>query len=173
MRWIIPFLWLLSFSTLPASAQNVTNPADTAPAGAYNSSPPTCTAGQFCRMQTDVNGNLKTTFSAAAWTPKLLNGLSNTAVAIKASAGQLAKLYCYNPNSSVAYIQVYNVAAASVTVGTTTPLQSYGIPATQAAGFSLAFGGDTYTTAISAAATTAATNGTAPSTAVDCNVTYN
>lgn len=41
-----------------ALAQNVTNPAPVAGAGAYNSSPPTCTSGQFCFVQTDVNGRL-------------------------------------------------------------------------------------------------------------------
>lgn len=49
-----------------AFAQVVTNPTDTAPAGAYNSSPPTCTAGAFCRLQVDVNGNLKTTASGGS-----------------------------------------------------------------------------------------------------------
>lgn len=47
----------------PAQAQNITNPAPVAGAGAYNSAPPTCTAGQFCLIQTDANGNLKTVSS--------------------------------------------------------------------------------------------------------------
>ena len=51
--------------------------------------------------------------------------IANTAIeganAIKASAGQLAKLYCYNPNASVAYVQVFNTASGSVTLGTTKP----------------------------------------------------
>src|SRR5688572_28601130 len=41
-----------------AYAQPVTNPAPVAAAGAYNSTPPTCTNGQFCWLQTDAQGNL-------------------------------------------------------------------------------------------------------------------
>lgn len=111
--------------------------------------------------------------TSSGWTTKLLNGLTNSAVAIKASAGQIGKLYCYNPNGSVAYVQIFNIAAASVTVGASTPSQSYGIPASNASGFILPIIGDQYGTAISAAATTTATGGSAPSTALDCNVSYN
>lgn len=107
------------------------------------------------------------------WTPLKLAALSNTATAVKGAAGWLGKLYCYNPNATVAYIQVYNVVSGSVTVGTTAALQSYGIPATNSAGFIMGTVGDQYSTAISVAATTAAGNGTAPGTAVDCNVSYN
>lgn len=111
--------------------------------------------------------------TANGWTPLKLAALTNTAVAIKASAGQLGKLYCYNPNATVAYIQVYNVASGSVTVGTTAALQSYGIPPTSASGFVSALVGDQYGTAMSVAATTTAGGGTAPSTAIDCDVSYN
>lgn len=111
--------------------------------------------------------------TTGGWTPLKLAALTNTAVAIKASAGQLAKLYCYNPNATVIYVQTYNVASGSVTVGTTVALQSYGIPATSSGGFALSLVGDQYSTAISAAATTTAGGGTAPGTAVDCDVSYN
>ncbi len=111
--------------------------------------------------------------TTGGWTPLKLAALTNTAVAIKASGGWLGKLYCWNPNATVAYIQVYNVAAGSVTVGTTAALQSYGIPPTNSAGFVMNAVGDEYGTAISAAATTTAGGGTAPGTAVDCNVSYN
>lgn len=126
--------------------------------------------------QTNVLMNYRTPaglVQAPSWTTKLLNGLSNSATAVKATGGQVAKVYCYNPNASVAYIQIYNVAAASVIVGTTPPAQSYGIPPTNAAGFVLPLGGDYYSSAISAAATTTATGGSAPGTALDCNISYN
>lgn len=55
---------LLSLSV--AHAQVISNPTNTGPAGAYNSAPPTCTAGKYCLLQTDANGNLKT---VAAGTP--------------------------------------------------------------------------------------------------------
>lgn len=49
-----------------ALAQPVTQPSPVGAAGAYNSSAPTCTTGNFCWLQLDVNGNLKT---VAAGTP--------------------------------------------------------------------------------------------------------
>lgn len=110
--------------------------------------------------------------TAGGWTPLKLAALTNTAVAIKASAGWLGKLYCYNPNATVAYVQVYNVASGSVTVGTTASIP-YGIPATNASGFVMDAVGDQYGTAMAIAATTTATGGTAPGTALDCNVSFN
>ena len=43
--------------------------------------------------------------------------LTNTAQAVKASAGKVGGWYIYNPNSSATYVNFYNVAAASVVVG--------------------------------------------------------
>lgn len=117
-----------------------------------------------------VTGALGTT---NGWTTKLLNALSTTVTAVKASGGQLGKLYCWNPNSSVVYVQVFNVASGSVTLGTTTPAQSFGIPPTNSSGYTLSLTGDEYGTAISVAATTTATGSTAPGTAVDCNASFN
>lgn len=59
MRKLILLLLLGLGAT--AVAQPIPNPAPVGASGAYNSSPPTCTAGQFCFLQTDVNGVLKTT----------------------------------------------------------------------------------------------------------------
>lgn len=42
----------------PAHAQPVTNPVSAGIAGAYNSAPPTCTAGQFCFAQVSSVGRL-------------------------------------------------------------------------------------------------------------------
>lgn len=47
--------------------------------------------------------------------------LTNSAQVIKATAGSLGGWDLYNPNTVPAYIQFYNTAAASVTVGTTNP----------------------------------------------------
>jgi hypothetical protein len=102
-----------------------------------------------------------------------LAGLTNTAVVIKNTPGQLYWLQCINPNSSVAYVQLFNVAAASVTVGTSasTPV---GIAANSTGGLSMGdLVGGQFATAISAAATITATGGTAPVTALDCSVGYN
>lgn len=56
---------LLALLPVGAQAQPVTSPAPVAGSGAYNSAPPTCTAGQFCYLQTDAAGNLKTVSSAS------------------------------------------------------------------------------------------------------------
>lgn len=117
-----------------------------------------------------VSGAVNT---SSGWTPKLLNALTNTAVAVKTGAGQMGMLQCWNPNASVAYIQVYNVASGSVTVGTTASALSIGIAPTSTGGWALSFPGMQFSTAMSLAATTTATGGTAPGTAVDCNIAWN
>lgn len=97
--------------------------------------------------------------------------LTNTAQAIKATAGKLGGWYIYNPNSSAAYVPIYNVAAASVTVGTTNPQMVLTIPASSAANLEMV-NGIAFDTAISvAAATTAAGNG-APTSALEANFFY-
>ncbi len=82
-------------------------------------------------------------------------------------------LQCYNPNAAQAYVQIFNVASGSVTLGTTVPLLSVPIAATQTGGFALGTVGAQFGTAISMAATTTATGLTANSTALDCNLLYN
>lgn len=97
--------------------------------------------------------------------------LTNTAVAVDASAGQVYGYYFYNSNSSVCYIQFYNTAQGSVSVGTTTPVLSLGIPAT--GGANVAFpNGLAFGTAITIAATTTRANGSACSNSIDANVIY-
>lgn len=98
-----------------------------------------------------------------------LSALSNTAIAIDASPGQLYLIHCGNTNATEAYVQIWDVAAGSVTVGTTAPKLSIPIQATGTGGFALSIVGIQFGTAISAAATTTATGGSAPSTALDCN----
>ena len=123
-----------------------------------------------------VTNTVATTSSlttTGGWTPLLLNNLLTTVNAVKTSGGKLGKLFCYNPNASVAYVQVWNLTTGAVTVGTTTPLNSYGIPATNSAGFIMPVVGDQYGTGISVAATTTATGGTPPGTGLVCNASYN
>lgn len=98
--------------------------------------------------------------------------LSNSAVAIKASAGQVFGWFLDNTaNAVVTYFQFFNTAAGGVTVGTTVPLFSVAIPANSAANVfnnsGIAFG-----TAISIAATTGYKNGSAPGSTVTYNVWY-
>lgn len=97
--------------------------------------------------------------------------ITNTAVAVDASAGTLWGYYFYNPNASVCYVQFWNTAQGSVTVGTTTPVLTLGIPATGAANVQLGVG-DAFSTAITIAATTARAGGTACASNVDANIWY-
>lgn len=110
-----------------------------------------------------ASAGLSTNFQAA---------LTNTAVAVDANPGQLYELYCYNSNAAVGFVQLFDLATGSVTLGTTTPKLSYGIPATNASGFTVSLVGTQFSTAISAAATTTATGSTALGAGLTCNFKY-
>lgn len=72
---------------------------------------------------------------------------------IKATAGQVYSIAAFNTNASARYLKLYNATAANVTVGTTTPVLTYYLPAT--GGFTLDIPcGYAFSTAITAAATT-------------------
>lgn len=77
---------VVGFIAVMAQAQPITNPAPVGGAGAYNSVAPTCTAGQFCFLQTDVNGNLKTT---AGGTTTVVGTQSNASDAVATSSDNL------------------------------------------------------------------------------------
>lgn len=94
-----------------------------------------------------------------------------TKTAIKASAGQLYGYYIYNANASVVYVQVFNAASASVTLGTTAPDLSLGIPATSAANVEFT-NGIAFGTAITIAITTTRSGSTGPGSTVDYNIFY-
>lgn len=99
--------------------------------------------------------------------------LTNSAQAIKASAGQLFGWYIFNPNTVTAWVIIYNVAAASVTVGTTNPAMVIGIPAGSAANVVNPMGIEFTNAGFSAAAVmTSAAGNTAPTTALDVNFFY-
>lgn len=97
--------------------------------------------------------------------PVLTNGLSTTPKVVKASNGAVELVACYNPNASAAYVQLFDTTGA-VTLGTTTPKMSIGIPATQHVSVQV---GAAFLAGIKVAATTTATGSTAPSAALDCN----
>ncbi len=99
--------------------------------------------------------------------------LTNSAQVIKASAGQVYGWYIYNPNSSAQFVQFYNTAAASVTVGTTNPLFMLTIPATSAANVNFVQGVTFTNAGFSWAATSTAGGNGAPSTALDAVCYYN
>ena len=136
------------------------------------------TASAGCQRVTVASDN--TAFSVnATIKPATSGGLSvatgsitATATAIKASAGQVYGWYFYNPNASVAYVQFFNTAAASVTLGTTSPVYSLGIPATSGANVMLETG-IAHSTAIAIGVTTTRAGSTSPGSSVDYNIFYN
>lgn len=94
--------------------------------------------------------------------------LTSTAQVIKASAGKLLGYYIYNPNATAQFVQFYNTAAASVTVGTTNPLFMLTIPATSAANLWTGEDGPNFSNAgWSWAATSTAGGNGAPGTSLD------
>jgi hypothetical protein len=102
-------------------------------------------------------------------TPISFAALSTTVQTVRGSAGGFESYQCYNPNSSVAYVQVFDISS-TVTLGTSTPKWSIGIAATSSQGLSgLAM---PFANAIKVAATTTATGSTAPTTALVCNFGY-
>lgn len=98
--------------------------------------------------------------------------LTSTAQAIKAAAGVLYGYYIYNPNTIAAYVNFYNTAQGSVSVGTTNPLFQLTIPPTAAANLWMQPGGITFGTAMSWSATATAGGNGAPTTALDAVCWY-
>lgn len=118
---------------------------------------PDTTNGWLVAMMTSADGS---------------TALTNAAQAIKASAGKLGGWYIYNPNSAATYVLIYNVAAASVTVGTTNPQMCLCIPATSAANIEFTLGIPFTNAGFSAAAATTGPGNTAPAIALEANFMY-
>jgi hypothetical protein len=109
--------------------------------------------------------------TTGGWSKITALAQTTTKKAVKASAGTFGGYYVYNPNASVAYIQVFDVASASVTLGTTAPDLVFGIPASSAANLEIT-NGVNMGTAITLACTTTATGSTAPSTGLDITALF-
>lgn len=131
--------------------------------------------GDYSTLDVNDSGALWTTpianvgggYSKANW-----NAQTTTVREVKGTAGKLHGYYFYNPNSSVAYVQLFDVASAtSVTLGTTAPNMVLGIPATSGANLSDAIG-IAFTLGIKFACTTTETGNIAPATGLTCNFWY-
>jgi hypothetical protein len=121
-----------------------------------------------------ITGTVTTNAAAAVaggYSADFRSALSTTVQSVKGSAGKLGGWYIYNPNASAAFVQIFNVSSGSVTLGTTTPTLSLGVPATSAANLMSGEGVD-FGTAISIAATTTATGNTAPGTGLVTNILF-
>lgn len=98
-------------------------------------------------------------------TPVRASALSTTVVTVS-GAGILDSIILFNPNTSVAYVQIFDISG-TVTLGTSIPRLSIGVPKEDSvclSGLNLKF-----PNAIKVAATTTAAGSSAPSTALDCN----
>jgi len=100
--------------------------------------------------------------------------LSNTAFAIKGSAGNLLGWSIINPNASAVYVKFYDKVAGSVVVATDEPLLTLMVKANDAIYQEANSVQREFTTAMSMRVTTvlADTDNTAPGTAVQINVKY-
>lgn len=117
-------------------------------------------------VQTAASGVLNVTDIPNATTTGLSSyvntAATNTVTNIKATAGKLYGISVDNTaNNAKSYIQLFNLAAVNVTLGTTAPFYSFVILASGVYDFAWGEPGITFSTAISFAITTTATGLTA------------
>ena len=98
-------------------------------------------------------------------------------VAVKASGGGLYGYYIGNANTTTCYLQIFNVASGSVSLGSTVPNLTFPIPPQNATngngGANLALSIPiTFSTAISLASTTTAAGGTTTGCGMTVNIWY-
>lgn len=129
----------------------------TAEGGAWSTLAPTTTSGLSTFMASGSDGS---------------SILVATAQVIKATAGNLYGYYLYNPEAAVTFVHFYNTAAASVTVGTTSPLFTLQVPAGSAANLMMPYPVAFTNAGWSIAATTTAGGNTAPATGVSATIWY-
>lgn len=131
------------------------------------------TGAQRVTIASDSTGQTAPAANATA-TGALISytaALVATKVAVNAAAGNLYGFHIYNPNTVVIYVQLFNVASASVTLGTTAPTSVIVVPAGGWADSSYPVP-ITFGTALTVAATTTASGSTAPSTGLTANFWY-
>lgn len=127
-------LWLalaLALVALPAGAQQTNTPVTAAVAGAYNSSPPTITSGQFGFAQIDSAGRLIVNCGTGCSSGSSSAPISSSALAantvIKSSAGSLASFQVAADSTlsgAAWWIMIYNAASAP-SDGAVTPIKCY------------------------------------------------
>jgi len=134
----------------------------------------TCQSTKICPAQTLIpqTSNGWTTLTCAG--ALTCTAITNGAQAIKASAGWLGKVQCDNNNNAWTYLQIYNTASGSVSVGTTAPAVILPLAPNLSNGFVANAIGEQFSTAISVAATTTPTGASAPATsALNCSFDFN
>lgn len=99
-------------------------------------------------------------------------GNTKTDIGSANTAGQVGGWYFFNANTSTAYVQFFNTQASGVTLGTTPPVYSLGIPALGAANVAPGMVGIAHATAISIAITTSRAGSTNTASTVDYNLWF-
>ncbi|MEI7759060.1 MAG: hypothetical protein WCJ05_02670, partial [bacterium] len=130
---------------------------------------------------TNITGQVNATSTAVAGvgmqTVNCSGSILNVLTAIKATAGTntpstLYGWYFFNNNSTVAYCQIFDVSATGgVTLGSTAPTMSFGIPAFGGAN-AFPTQGIKFSNGIVIAMTTTRNGSTAPTNSVDYNIFY-
>lgn len=106
---------------------------------------------------------------AGSWQTFRSIDLDETEEAVKTGPGHLGGWHIWNDSAAVHYVHFYDATTTAVTVGTSTPKMTLGIPATGGACVMLPQGIE-FETAITAACTTAV-GGTGNPAANDCVIT--
>jgi len=111
--------------------------------------------------------------TTGGWTPLTKTSLSTTVFAIKSSGGQLSKAMCDGTNTAIAYLELFNVASGSVTLGTTAYTDFVPLQPGLNSGFVESGPGEQFGTAMSAAVVTTLGGSTATGTPPNCSFAYN
>ena len=98
--------------------------------------------------------------------------LQATKQAVSTAKTRLYGLHVYNPNSTDAFLQLYDALVANVTVGTTTPTATFWIPALSGLDDQTFTVPEEYNTALVVAATTTVGGSTNPTTGLLVNLFY-
>ena len=122
-----------------------------------------------------ISGGYPISITPATVTPATSSSSGTTAsslIAVKTSAGTIYGIYLFNGSTTAnTYLQIWNLATGSITIGTTAPLYSFGVP----------YGGGAYipfpeplalSTAITIAATTTRAGSTYATTGLDYDIIY-
>lgn len=115
-----------------------------------------------------VSDNAITT---GGYTPYTFGALVDTVQTVKGSAGTLGGWFILNSAATVCYVQFFDTTGA-VTLGTTTPTFSLGLPAGAAANIPASRPGIAFSKGLKIAATTTRAGSTACGTEVDVNLWY-
>ena len=146
-------------------------------AAVYNTTLPTVTNGQAVSNQATSSGSLVVTQAPdingqTALSAAFTSTLGSTVFNIKTSPGNLYGYQAFNAHTAVCFVQIFNVVAASVNLGTTTPTLSIGVPTIDEAIMTSGMPILNSATGFSAASTTTATGSTTCTTATVANFLY-